>query len=153
MTHTMTAATVSGNDHRSTRRLKAHRACAPAEIYPEVCSPQKRQSAKRRSNGQGKSRKSVPAGFWMALFAWIIAIIIISGSLNETFSLAQQKPHLLEIQVEKGDTLWGIAQDLNNTVFNHAHDLRYLIYVIEEANDLSSPVIQPGQILKVPMDL
>ena len=89
----------------------------------------------------------------MALFAWIIAIIIMSGSLNETFSLAEQEPQLLEIQVEKGDTLWGIAQDLNNTVFNHEHDLRYLIYVIEEANDLNSPVIQPGQILKVPLDL
>lgn len=153
MTHTMTAATISSNDHRSSRSLKSQHAYGPAGIYPEVCLPQKRQSAKRRSNGKGKSRKSVPAGFWMALFAWIIAIIIMSGSLNETFSLAQQKPQLLEIQVEKGDTLWGIAQDLNNTVFNHAHDLRYLIYVIEEANDLNSPVIQPGQILKVPLDL
>lgn len=95
----------------------------------------------------------MPAGFWMALFSWIIAIFIMSGSLNETFSLAEAEPQQIEVQVEKGDTLWGIAQEINTTVFNHDYDVRHLIYAIEEANGLKNAIIHPGQILVIPLDL
>lgn len=153
MTHTMTAATATGTFYRSGSRSKEKTIATPSGIRPEGCTPQKRPVVKERPYARRNARKSLPAGFWMALIAWVIAIFIMSGSLNETFSLAEPKPQLIEIQVEKGDTLWGIAQELNNSVFNHEHDLRYLIYVIEEHNGLNSPIIQPGQILKIPLDL
>jgi LysM repeat protein len=89
----------------------------------------------------------------LRFFSWIIALTIISGNLNETFSLAEKEPAEIHIQVEAGDTLWRIAQDLNDTVFENAHDVRYLIYVIEEANGLKSAIIHPGQTLVVPLDL
>jgi len=121
-------------------------AARPARIRPEVNAPQKRIIRKT-------SKKSIPAGFWMALFSWIIAIFIMSGSLNETFSLAEAEPQQIEVQVEKGDTLWGIAQEINTTVFNHEYDVRHLIYAIEEANGLENAIIHPGQILVIPLDL
>lgn len=121
-------------------------AARPTLIRPEVHAPQNHSTRKA-------SKKSIPAGFWMALFSWIIAIFIMSGSLNETFSLANVEPRQMEVQVEKGDTLWSIAQEINTTIFNHNYDVRYLIYVIEEANELENAIIHPGQILVVPLDL
>jgi len=117
-----------------------------ARIRPEV-------NAAQRHTARKTSKKSVPAGFWMALFSWIIAIIIMSGSLNEAFSLAEVEPQQIEVLVEKGDTLWAIAQEINTTVFNHDYDVRYLIYAIEKANGLENAIIHPGQTLVIPLDL
>lgn len=143
MTSTMSANT-AGNTFQRTHTAQS--AARPTRIRPEVQAPQKRSPRK-------VSKKSIPAGFWMALFSWIIAIFIMSGSLNETFSLAEVEPQQMEVQVEKGDTLWGIAQEINTTVFNHDYDVRHLIYAIEEVNGLENAIIHPGQILVIPLDL
>lgn len=156
MITTMTAST-AGHTYPRTytpQSASSSLSSSSSRIMPEVQAPQKRTASKHHARSSRKaSRKSIPAGFWMALFSWIIAIIIMSGSLNEAFSLAEDKPQLLEVQVEKGDTLWGIAQELNNTVFNHEYDLRHLIYAIEEANGLENAIIHPGQNLVIPLDL
>jgi LysM repeat protein len=126
---------------------------SPERIRPEIHSSATSNSRRNTIRHGSKKKKTTPAGFWIALFSWIIALTIISGNLNETFSLAEKEPAEIHIQVEAGDTLWRIAQDLNDTVFENAHDVRYLIYVIEEANGLKSAIIHPGQTLVVPLDL
>lgn len=147
MTKSMSTTVKANTAGRSLQRTYASRSAArPTQIRPEVQALQKHSTRKA-------SNKSIPACFWMALFSWIIAIIIMSGSLNEAFSLAEVEPQQIEIQVEKGDTLWGIAQEINTTVFNHDYDVRHLIYAIEEANSLDNAIIHPGQILVIPLDL
>jgi LysM repeat protein len=46
--------------------------------------------------------------------------------------------------VRSGDTLWGIAEA------RYDGDLREAIWRIEDRNDLSSPVITPGEVLVLP---
>lgn len=153
MTQTMTAGSAMGTSaFKPSRPAAATTGCArPLASKPTV----KRTSCKRahRRHRTQRGLKRIPAGFWIALVSWVLAIAFMTGNLNETFSLADQPPQVMHVQVEKGDTLWEIAQELNQTVFQHKHDLRYLIYVIEEANGLKSAVIHPGQTLVVPLDL
>lgn len=111
------------------------------------------RSVSQKTTSKGAKKFRVNPGFWVALCSWIVALVIMSGALNETFSLADAEPSFISIQVEKGDTLWGIAQHLNETVFDHSLDIRYLIYQIEESNALDSAIIHPGQTLMVPLDL
>lgn len=147
MTKPMTTTTNRAATGTALQRTSVSRSASRLTlIRPEVHAPQKHSTRKT-------AKKSIPAGFWMALFSWIIAIFIMSGSLNEAFSLANVEPRQMEVQVEKGDTLWSIAQEINTTIFNHNYDVRYLIYVIEEANGLENAIIHPGQILVIPLDL
>jgi hypothetical protein len=118
-----------------------------------IQQPRENSPARKPSVKKAKRAKRNTTGFWIAITSWIIAFAIMSGAFNETFSLADSEPVFINIQVEKGDTLWGIAQHLSDTVFDHDYDVRYIIYIIEENNAIENSMIHPGQTLKVPLDL
>jgi len=51
-------------------------------------------------------------------------------------------------RVSAGDTLWDIAVDYTDP----GDDVRRTVFAIRRANDLSSSVIVPGQVLRIPVD-
>jgi LysM repeat protein len=51
-----------------------------------------------------------------------------------------------EIVVSTGDTLWGIASQVSNP----SDDIRFVVYLIKDRNNLSNTNLTPGQKLIIP---
>ncbi|NLK72221.1 MAG: LysM peptidoglycan-binding domain-containing protein, partial [Clostridiales bacterium] len=56
-------------------------------------------------------------------------------------------PEYIEVYVESGDTLWGLAQ----THGPKNVDKRKIIYEVSKINNLSGDYIYPGEVLKFPV--
>ncbi len=56
-------------------------------------------------------------------------------------------PKTVEISIDSGDTLWGVAE-----TFMPEMDRRKAVNIIKEINDLQSSVIKPGETIKVPIN-
>lgn len=50
------------------------------------------------------------------------------------------------VYIKAGDTLWDIANEYNNDI-----DIRKFIDIVKKENSLSSAVIYPGDIIKIPL--
>lgn len=86
----------------------------------------------------------------IVIFAFLLIVILFSMSL----SYGQQKeekrgndPYQLVI-VREGDTLWDIACQYGEK----EKDLRSIVYNIRQVNQLETPVVYPGQQIKVPKE-
>ncbi|SHF17338.1 LysM peptidoglycan-binding domain-containing protein [Caloramator proteoclasticus] len=81
---------------------------------------------------------------------FILAICIVSSFtiisiINRTYATKKEKNLKYEIYiVQQGDTLWKIAKRYTDG------DPRRLIYEIRKHNDIS-PIIRPGQEIKIPV--
>ncbi|MGI6066992.1 MAG: cell division suppressor protein YneA [Bacillota bacterium] len=60
--------------------------------------------------------------------------------------LWENKTNLVEVMVQSGDTLWDIAED-----YFPQSDTRKVVYKIRKLNNLKTPIIKPGQIIKLPI--
>jgi len=72
----------------------------------------------------------------------LVGIILGAYSLSNSM----QPDQFVEITVNTGDTLWGIA-----TRFAGNQDPRKMIYSIKKVNQLDSGFITAGQVLRVPL--
>lgn len=80
----------------------------------------------------------------------VVGIFFLAGSLiNQAQASSNDAPGVLaeEIKVDSGDTLWGVATEIDSD-----QEIRVLISQIAELNDLDSSELQPGQVLYVPVE-
>jgi len=86
--------------------------------------------------------------FNLVLFAVcsLIVVVIALLAVRAFASTGTDSVECQQVAVEKGDTLWTIAQ-------RHAapsQDIRALVHEIRKLNGLESAYIYPGQVLRVP---
>lgn len=79
----------------------------------------------------------------MALAALVSGVVVAGGG---AVGGSEPVPEAQRYRVRAGDTLWAIARQ----EVGPQGDPRPLIADIRAMNDLSSPALQPGQILAVP---
>ena len=75
----------------------------------------------------------------------IIGISLSFSSIYKSYAIDKNTTLYFEVIVEKGDTLWTIADQ-----YNENQDLRRLIYEIKKLNKLKQTSIYPGQKLVIP---
>ncbi len=79
----------------------------------------------------------------------VLLTVIVAGFLLLLASAVQatgRDPVATTYQVTAGDSLWEVAE----AHAEDGEDLRAVVYEIKRLNDLSSSIIQPGQVLLVP---
>jgi len=80
----------------------------------------------------------------------LISLIIISalGGLVGAFDASGKEPiDYIEVSVNAGDTLWNIAEYHGPEDV----DIREVVYLIAEANDIKNNMIYPGDTLMIPV--
>jgi len=83
----------------------------------------------------------------IAVIFFILVVISLLTSLNQTQETRTTAGLTYErIIVRQGDTLWGIAAQVNTSI-----DVNALVYKTMKYNNLSSTYIQPGQVIYVPV--
>ncbi len=77
----------------------------------------------------------------------IFIILLIVMIIGKPVSLAYSNRYndYIEIEVNKGDTLWSIAKEYGS----EKQDIRKTIYYLKKENNLKSSYIYIGQILKI----
>ncbi len=82
-------------------------------------------------------------------FLVIISTIVVALALLLASSVlaAGPEPETVDYTVRSGDTLWNIAAEV---VVDG--DIRDVVAQIRHINDLDSSLIQPGQVLELPVD-
>lgn len=86
---------------------------------------------------------------WIAL----VAIILLSLGAQANTPKEEDKIHYTTFTVSEGDTIWELAEEVNQIYYNNRFDLKDLVKHIREVNQLNSVVINVGQELYVAMDL
>lgn len=85
----------------------------------------------------------------LLLVLTLVAVLFAAFSLGRTASEAADttapEPALVQVTVQSGETLWGVAQ----RIAPHA-DPRQVVQVIRDVNDLDSSALQVGQQLLLP---
>lgn len=79
----------------------------------------------------------------------IICLVLISASqlIAANSANADEPAYITTVVVEKGDSLWKIADYYDNNKI----DLRKYIEIIQELNNLESTVLQPGDRVHIPI--
>lgn len=87
-------------------------------------------------------RKPICLPLVVVLVSFYLFIFIFAGC-----RAPEREVVYIEVQVERGDTLWDIAKKYSPS----RKDLRGYIYTVREINGLESAVLMPGQVLLVPV--
>lgn len=77
----------------------------------------------------------------------LVLIVFFGLGLSNIHALADTPPKMTEVTVEPGDTLWNIAA----AYLPAGRDIRDFIDEISASNHLHTPMIYPGQTLKIPV--
>lgn len=72
--------------------------------------------------------------------------IVLSTILFATSSYGSAEKQYETITVQRGDTLWEIADR-----YNKGGDIRKVIYEIKKSNNLTGSIIYEGDILRIPV--
>jgi LysM repeat protein len=95
---------------------------------------------------KNKSRKQSNPKLKKVLFITMLTIIIsfFSASFIYAIAIDQEQVTIVEIEVEPGDTLWGLA----SKYYPDSKDIRRTVYDIKKSNNISGH-IYPGQVIKL----
>lgn len=77
----------------------------------------------------------------------IIALLIIVSVFSYK-ALTKKEIYYKDIEIKSGQTLWEIAE----SEFGQNIDIRKYVYKIKKINNLTNSNIQPGQIIKIPIE-
>jgi len=81
----------------------------------------------------------------LAILVLAALIVVLPGSWRAVAGADVQGPSTVAVTVQAGDTLWGIASEVDPGA-----DPRALIAEIREINGLTQAGLVPGQVLVVP---
>ncbi|WP_339202699.1 LysM peptidoglycan-binding domain-containing protein [Paenibacillus sp. FSL K6-3182] len=81
-----------------------------------------------------------------AVFFLLFTSFLLMGTYASSITPEAASAEEQIIRVQSGDTLWNIAKQVSDG----SHDIRYIVYLIKDRNDLQSTVIKPGQKLIIP---
>lgn len=85
------------------------------------------------------------------MFISILLISMVLFTLMFTIKVYSKNiPQYNYITVQKGDTLWSIASNLS--IYNDM-EIRELVYLISNDNDIYNASIYPGDIIKIPLKI
>ena len=90
-------------------------------------------------------RKKARITFFSLLL--LLALVLAYQLIKPPVTDAHEPLQVIQATVEKGETLWEIADRYDNNKM----DLRKYIYIIEKYNNLDSLTLQPGQRLNIPV--
>ena len=81
--------------------------------------------------------------------ATLVVFVFLAFSTSMLFNSggASDVPDYLEFAVQPGDTLWKIAR----MHLPDGMDIREFIFEIKKANDISTSIIHPGDVLLLPL--
>lgn len=102
-------------------------------------------AAPARSSGVRLTRRGRLVVFLTSLFLVLAVAFALAGGAVGTDAAGEQPP-TLTVQVEPGDTLWGIASEIATE-----GEVRTVMNEIERLNALESASLQAGQKLRVPV--
>ena len=81
----------------------------------------------------------------------VILFLVVISAFSFAFGMLDVKgleeTKFVEVKVAAGDTLWVIAQRHSSG----EKDVREIVYLISEINDIDSNIIYPGDTLRVPI--
>ena len=83
---------------------------------------------------------------FMFLTILLISIIAFTSILTLN-AYSKDIPQFDYVSVQQGDSLWSIAKD-----YAGSKDIREVIYNISELNNIHNTTIQPGDIIKIPLN-
>lgn len=88
-------------------------------------------------------------------FIWVIAclIFVFTFSAQAMPKTAADLPQYTEVTVAHDDTLWAIANRVNELYYHDQMNIKQLIEHMQTTNNLRSVVIHEGQVLKVATNL
>ncbi|WP_054024636.1 LysM peptidoglycan-binding domain-containing protein [Bacillus sp. FJAT-28004] len=84
----------------------------------------------------------VCTGVFILLFTSFLLMGTYASSNTPEAATAEEQ----SIRVQSGDTLWNIAKQFSDG----SQDIRYIVFLIKDRNNLQSTVIKPGQKLIIP---
>jgi len=103
-----------------------------------------RRSAGRRRRAAAPALRMTRRGRLVVL-ALALLVVLLPGAWRAMATAQVEGPTTVAVTVQPGDTLWGIAADIDPGA-----DPRALIAEIREMNALTQSGLVPGQVLVVP---
>lgn len=97
-----------------------------------------------KRNKRKKARRLVGM---IAVIIFVFLSVIVWPMLKPSSTEAMEKVQVVMVTVEKGDSLWSIAERYDNNKM----DLRQYIDLILGFNNLKSNVLKPGQRINIPI--
>ena len=76
-----------------------------------------------------------------------VALVLLLSSAVHATGAGSLPDASVDYRVRAGDTLWDIARELGP----EGEDPRAVVHAIQEMNELAGSVIQPGQVLVIPV--
>lgn len=111
---------------------------------------QQREQAKQRRRRQARQTDR----FFRIRNSIIISIVFFLIVLGGLVSYEQARRErysfttTTQIEVQRGDTLWTIAEQARTT---NRQDIRQIVFIIQQQNELQGGLIFPHQILQIPV--
>lgn len=92
------------------------------------------------------TKKFIRSLILIFLICFILSFVLAKSSFSYT------KLEYKTLYVKSGDTLWNIANSLQNTDYYRGKDVRFIISDIKEINNLNNSNISINQELKIPIE-
>lgn len=116
-----------------------------AAIYAAPALPGLRPAAARRKAVDPAPTLRITRRGRLVILALALMVVLLPGAWRAMATAQVEGPATLVVTVQPGDTLWGIASQVDPGA-----DPRALIAEIRDLNGLAQSGLVPGQVLTVP---